>query len=405
MPLYHYESLNRRGVRVKGTIDASTLQVAKETLQGQGLMPISLAEVGADGGAGFSLARLFERPVELKTVILFTKQLAVLLKSGVPLLQGIELLTEQFEGRFKRILIATKDGLKSGESLAKELARYPRIFPNVYVQLVKAGEASGKLDTILLRLTEYMLRTEETRGKIKKAMSYPLIMLGVACAVIVGLLTKMVPSMKGIFQQGGKELPGTTQFLVDASDFLLGNYIMLSGLLLLILLLGCYWRSTPQGKYQIDNLFLSFPVTAYFSRTKAVVQFTKTLGMLLESGVNLPEALDIVCNIVDNKVLTQKLKLAQDKIIKEGKIARYLKETGIFPSIASYMISTGEQSGQLSQMLLTVGNDYDVELNELTESLTAKIAPIMTVLLVGLVGFIMISVLLPIMSMGDLAGI
>jgi type II secretory pathway component PulF len=405
MPLYQYESLNRRGVRVKGTIDASTLQVAKETLQGQGLMPISLAEVGFVGAKGFSFQRLFEVPVKPVVVIIFTKQLSVLLKAGVPLLQAIELLTEQFGGAFKRVLITVKDGLKSGESLAKELARYPQMFPNVYVQLVKAGEASGKLDTILLRLTEYLQRAEDTRKELKKAMTYPILMMGVAFLVVIGLLTKMVPSMKGIFQQGGKELPGPTQFLVDASDFLLGNYVLLSGGLLVLAISFVYWRSTPQGKYQLDSLLLRFPLTAYFSRTKAVVQFSKTLGMLLESGVNLPEALDIVCNIVDNKVLTQKLKEAQDKIIKEGKIARYLKETGIFPNIASYMISTGEQSGQLAQMLLTVGNDYDAELQELMQGLKAAINPVMTFVLVGIVGFIMVSILLPIMSMGDLAGI
>ncbi|MBM3893932.1 type II secretion system F family protein, partial [Candidatus Dependentiae bacterium] len=402
MPLYQYESLNRRGVRVKGTIDASTMQVAKETLQGQGLMPISLTEVGAEGGGGFTLARLFEKPIEAKTVILFTKQLAVLLKSGVPLLQAIELLTEQFDGRFRRMLIAIKDGLKSGESFAKELARYPKVFPNVYIQLVKAGEASGKLDYILLRLTDYLAGTEETKKQIKKAVRYPIAMMGVALAVIVGMLTKMVPSMRGIFDQGGKALPGPTQFLVDCSDFMLNHYVVLSGIFFLLAVSFVYWRSTPQGKYQLDSLFLRFPPTAYFSRTKVVVQFSKTLGMLLESGVNLPEALDIVCNIVDNKVLTGKLREAQDKIIKEGKIARYLKETAIFPNIASYMISTGEQSGQLAQMLTTVGNDYDVELKEYTEALTGAITPVMTFILVGIIGFTMMAIMLPIMSMGDL---
>ncbi|NDD55104.1 type II secretion system F family protein [bacterium] len=404
MPLYHYESLNRRGARIKGTLDAPTAQAAKETLQGQGLMPVKIVEVASEGATSL-FARFLERPVKTGTVILFTRQLAVLLKSAIPLLQAIDLLTEQFDGRFQRVLISIRDGLKGGEPFARELARHPRIFSNVYIQLVKAGEASGKLDVILFRLTEYLERGEETRKRIAKAMRGPLALMGVAVLVVVGLLTKMVPSMKGIFTQAGKELPGPTQFLVSASDFLLAHYVLLSGSLFLLIAAFVYWRSTPQGKYQLDSLLLRFPLTAYFSRTKAVVQFSKTLGMLLESGVNLSEALEIVSSIVDNKVLIQRLKQAQDKIIKEGKIAKYLKETGIFPAIASYMISTGEQSGKLAEMLISVGADYDEELTELTDNLTGTINPLMTVLLVGIIGFIMVSIFLPIMGMADVAGI
>lgn len=403
MPLYQYESLNRRGGRVKGTLDATSMQMAKEILQGQGLLPVKIAEMGGEV-AGFSLQRLFERPVEEKTIILFTKQLTVLLRSAVPLLQAIELLVEQFDGRFKRILISVKEGIKSGESFAKELSRHPRVFSNVYVQLVKAGEASGKLDSILLRLTEYLERTAETKKKIKKAMAYPMFMLGLATLVVIAMITKMIPGMKSIFAQSKQALPGPTQLLVNVSDFLLGHYVAILAVLFVVVAIFTYWKSTADGQYQIDNLKLHLPLTAYFCRIKAVVQFSKTLGMLLESGVNLSEALGIVSTIVDNKVLVQKLKQAQDKIIKEGKIARYLKETGIFPSIASYMISTGEQSGKLAEMLLSVGNDYEIELSELTDSLTAKINPIMMFVIFGIVGFIMLAVLLPILGMADMSG-
>lgn len=403
MPLYQYESFNKRGERVTGTLDAPTQQTAKEILQGQGLMPVKIVEISGEKATSV-LVGLFEKKVDQKSIILFTKQLAVLLKSAVPLLQAIELLIEQFEGRLRRILVKIKDGIKSGEPLAKELARYPKIFPNVYVQLVRAGEASGKLDIILFRLTGYMERTEETKKTVRKAMTYPIAMLSFSVLVVVGMLIGLVPRLKGMFEKMGKELPVPTQILIAMSDFVQNNmYILLFGLLALAIFIT-YWRSTPRGKYQIDELFLKLPLTSYFSRTKAVVQFSKTLGMLLESGVNLSEALDIVCNIVDNQVLIQKLNEARNKIIKEGKIAKYLKETGIFPNIASYMISTGEQSGKLADMLLTVGDDYDNELKELTEGLTSKITPIMTIVMGFIIGFIVLSIFLPIISMGDLAG-
>jgi type II secretory pathway component PulF len=403
MPLYRYDSFSRRGKRISGTVEAASAHAAKQILQGQGLMPIKIKEVGKDK-PGFSFKRLFEKKVNVKTQIIFTKQLSVLLKSGVPLLQCFELIVEQFDGKFKQVLINVKDGLKAGESLASQLEKYPRIFSNVYVQLIKAGEASGKLHVILDRLVDYLEKSEETRKRVKKAMSYPIFMLSFSFAVVVALLAFLVPRITDLFLKMGreKELPGPTMFLKGVSDFILENYLLLSSTLLLVVIVFLYWKSTKSGKYKIDELFLRFPLTAYFSRTKAVVQFSKTLGMLLEAGVNLAEALDIVSNIVDNKVLVKKLLAARDKIIKEGKIAKYLKETGIFPNIASYMISTGEESGQLAQMLLTVGQDYDSELTELTDSLVAKIGPVMTIVTGAVIAFIVISIFLPIMEMGNI---
>ncbi len=404
MPLFHYESYSRRGAKVTGTLDAPSAQTAKDILQGQGLMPVKIVDASTEG-ARFFLSSLFEKKVDLKTLILFTKQLSVLLKSSVPLLQALELLIEQFEDPFRRTLVNIKDGVKSGESFAKELAKYPKIFTNVYVQLVRAGEASGKLDTILLRLTEYLERSAETKKKVKKAMATPLITLSFAFLVVIGLLVGLVPKIKGVFSKMGHDLPIPTKILIALSDFFVNHFTVAIGSFIGCILLFTYWKSTPSGKLKVDEFLLKFALTAYFSKTKAVVQFSKTLGMLLESGVNLSEALDIVSNIVENKVLVQKLMGARDKIIKEGKIAKYLKETGIFPHIASYMISTGEQSGKLAEMLLTVGGDYENELNDLSDSLTAKINPIMTMVMGLIVLFIVAAIFLPIMSMGDMAGI
>ncbi len=404
MPLYKYDSFNRRGGRVAGTVDAVSMHAAKEILQGQGLMPVNIKEVTAgSAGGGFSLRTLFERPIDVKVVVLFTKQLAVLLRAGIPLLQALELLIEQFEGRFNRLLINVRDGVKSGEPFAKELSKYPKVFSNVYVQLVRAGEASGNLDAILENLTGYLESAEETRKKVKKAMQQPIMMLSFAGLVVVGLLTVLVPRLKDMFSRMKTELPLPTKILITLSNILSNYFLVLSAALLLIVVLFTYWKSTKKGAYQFDAMLLKFPVTAYFSRTKAIVQFSKTLGMLINSGVNLAEALDIVCNIVENRVLVQKLRDARDKIIKEGKIAKYLKQTGIFPGIASYMISTGEESGKLGAMLLTVGHDYDVELKELTDGLTEKIGPVMTIVMGLIVGFIIMSIFLPVLKMGDIA--
>lgn len=404
MPLYTYQAFTRSGKSVKGTVDATSLQAAKEQLQGQGLMPASLAEsTGASSSSFFST--LFAKKVEQKTVIIFTKQLAVLLRSGVPLLKSLELLVEQFEQPFQGILITVKEGVKAGEAMADQFAKYPNVFPNLYIQLVRAGEASGQLDTILQRLTDFMLRSAETQKKVKKAMSKPIMMLAVVGLVVVGMLGFVVPRMSEMFTKTGKELPGPTQLLLVLSNFLTNHYMLLIGGAIVVTLAFMRWKASPSGALTLDEWALKIPMTSYFSKTKAVVQFTQTLGMLMESGVNLTEALDIVVKVVDNKVLTKKLEDARDNIVKDGKIAVYLKETGMFPKMASYMITTGEESGKLAEMLLSVGNDYDAELVELTESLTAKIDPIMTVVIGGVVLFIVAAIFLPIMQMGDMSGI
>ena len=404
MPLYYYQSFTRAGKQVTGTIDAPSPQGAKELLQGQGLMPTSIEPVGT-AQQGFSLSSLFAKKVEEKTIIMFTKQLGVLLRSGVPLLQAFELLTEQFEQPFQGVLVTIKEGIKGGEAVADQLAQHPHVFSNVYIQLVRAGEASGKLDVILERLTEYLTRAMETKKKVKKALNKPMIQLGMIGAIVVGMLTFMVPRMTEMFAQTGKELPGPTVLLMTLSDILLNYSLWLLGGVIVVTLLLMRWKSTESGRYMLDEWALRLPMISYFAKTKAVVQFSQTLGMLLESGVNLSEALDIVCEIVENKVLTQKLKEARDNIIKEGKIARYLKQTGLFPSMASYMISTGEESGKLAEMLLSVGRDYDAELVEITESLTEKIDPIMTIVIAAVVLFIVLAIFMPIMEMGDMAGV
>ena len=404
MPLYRYDSFNRRGKKIAGTIDANSKQEAITILRGQGLMPTNLEETSRVGARSV-WKTLFSKKVDIRTKVLFTKQLSVLLKSGVPLLQAFELLTEQFEGDFKHVLINIKDSIKAGESLASEMGKYPRIFPKVYVQLVRAGEASGKLEVILNRLTSYLERSEETQKKIKKAMAYPIGMISLSLLIVVGVLKYLVPQLKDMFEGMGQELPDITQYLIGMSDFFLNNFIVISLSSIGAVVWFFYWKSTPKGKYKFHELILKMPLISYFAKTKAVVQFSKTLGMLLESGVNLSEALDIVCNIVDNEVLTQKLLEAKENIIKEGKIAKYLKKTEIFPAIASYMISTGEESGQLAQMLLTVGHDYDEELAEITEGITAKITPIMTAVMAAIVLFVILAILLPVMEMGEVGGI
>lgn len=404
MALYRYQAFSKDGRRLKGQLDASSIQSVREQIAKMGMYPVTIEL--ADSGkpqAGF-MASIFQPRVPLKSLLMFTSQLSVLLKSSVPLLQALELLQDQFDGQFRQIIINLKDGIKEGQSLAAGLAQYPSVFDNIYVQLVRAGEATGKLETILDRLTGFLERRAQVRTKVTSALRAPLIQLVMAFVVVLVMATFVVPQITQVIQKMSGTLPLSTRILIGFSDLILGHYIaLLVGVGLAVISLILISR-TEKGSLALDKLKLNIPIMSYFTRTSAIVQFCSTLGMLLESGVNLSEALDIVCSIVDNKVLSTTLQGARDKIVKEGKIAQYLKQTGIFPSLAIYLINTGEQSGRLDSMLLTVGRNYEQELIERSDSLSDQLDPIMKLVVGGIVGFIVFSIMSAIMGATNFGG-
>lgn len=404
MALYAYQGFSKGGKKVKGQIDASSLQQVKDQLTKKNIFVSSIELVSDLTSAMPWYKKLLEKKITLKDKILFTKQLAVLLKSGIPLMQALELLVDQFEGQLRSIIINLKDGIKEGQSLADGLKKYPKIFDNIYVQLVKAGEATGKLEVILFRLTTYLEKRAEIQKKIKGALSYPMIQISIVLLVTFFLLYFVVPKLVGIFKKQGSSLPGPTQFLLSISESLQSHYIIIGVSAASIVGLFLYMKSQEWGKLYLDKIKLKLPLIKYFTKMNAVVQFSRTLGMLLESGVNLSEALDIVCKIINNRVLANSLNKAKDKIIKEGKITQYLKDTGIFPSIAIYLLRTGEQSGELAQMLLLVAENYEEELSDLTDSLSSKIEPLMMIFMAVVVGFIVIAIALPITDMASIVG-
>ena len=397
MALYSYEAFSKDGKKVTGHIDAPSLTGAKELLSKQGMYPISVAPATTQSTQSW-WRRLFVRGINPKQRILFTKQLAVLLKAGVPLLPAFELLTEQFEGCIREMIVAIKDDIKQGTSLAESLKKYPQAFDTIYVQLVRAGEASGKLDLILDRLTSYLERREQIRKKIRSALQGPLMQAGIAALVVGVMVTFVVPRMASNFASEGQQLPWPTRFLMNISTFIKSYYVFVLGALILMILALRAWRKSPSGRRIIDRIKLKLPLIKYFTRTNAVVQFSYTLGILLESGVNLAESLDIVVKSIDNRILADTLNEARDKIIKQGRISQYLKQTELFPPMAIYLINTGEQSGQLGTMLLTVARNYEEDLNDLTDSLTAKLGPITLIGMAVIVGFIVMAMMLPIIQ-------
>jgi len=402
MALYFYQGFSRDGKKVNGYLDAPTLQAVKEQLIKQQIYPTSIALAHQEARIPW-WKRIVAGRVSVKDKILFTKQLAILLKAGVPLLQGLELLMDYFEGQFHSMLTIIKDDVKEGHSLAEALGKYPKAFDSIYVQLVRAGEASGKLELILERLTTYMERQEMVRKRISAAMREPIMQIVIAVFVISVMMIYVVPGMAEAFAGMDKALPASTEFVMAASNIFVNYYLYLIIGITAIIAGFMYWRSTKNGKRRIDQITLRIPFINYFAKTGAIVQFTQTLGILTESGVNLAESLDIVCKIIDNQVLADALNEARDKIIKQGKIAQYLKQTGIFPPIAIYLINTGEESGKLDVMLLTVAKNYEDERTELIDTMTAAISPIMLIVMGLIVGFIVMAIAVPMVEMSNIS--
>lgn len=398
MPIFFYQAFSKDGKKVTGYLDAPTSVAVKEQLVRKGLFPTTIT-FSKEGVRQPFWKTLFAGKVTTKEKILFTKQLSVLLKAGIPLLQSVELLIDQFKGKLGTMLVAIRDDLKEGVSFANALNKYPDTFDKIYVQLVRAGEASGKLEPILDRLVLFFERGEEIRKRVRGALMQPIIQLVVAVIAVIFLIAKVVPTIATTFAEQGQKLPAPTRILMKISDIITTYYLPLIILLVLLYLGYRYIKSTDKGGRIIDRIKLKIPLISYFTRIKAVVQFSQTLGLLVASGVNLAESLDIVVSIIDNKILASTLKEARDKIIKQGKIAQYLKQTNLFPPIAIYMISTGEESGQLDTMLTTVANNYEEELAQIADRMTSLLSPIMLIVMAGIVGFIVASIALPIINM------
>ena len=401
MALYYYKALSRAGKKVSGQLDAASEVAVRSELLAKSLYPIEIG-LHKESNKEANAFALFQRTVSFKDLMFFTKQLAVLLRSGVPLVEALELLSDQFSGKLKSIIVVLRDGLKEGKSLADGLEMYPKTFSKIYIQLVRAGEATGKLEIILERLVEYLERNEEVNKKVRGALTGPAVQLGFIGVIFIGIMVGVIPQLTTTLKGLGQELPPFTQLLINGSNFLINHYLALLIGLLIIAGIFEYWRNSKSGRKTIDTIKLRIPLINHFAQVGAVAQFCNTLGMLLESGVFLADALELVCQIIDNTVLVEKLREAQEKIVKQGKITPFLKETGVFPPMATYLINTGEQSGSLDSMLLTVAQNYEAELSELTDTLTALLNPIALLLSGLIVGGIVFAIMGPIMQASNI---
>jgi len=395
------------GKPVKGVRDAENAKVLRAALRKDGIL-LTVATEGkaaeAKAKKGFDLKAFTGRP-SASDIAVLTRQLATLLGAGIPLFESLNALIEQVEKEsLKRALTEVREQVREGTSFAKALEAHPSIFPPLYVNMVRAGEASGTLEKVLERLTHFMESQAKLKNKVSSALAYPILMVIIGTLLIGVLMVAVVPNVTTIFQSMDQALPWYTALLIGTSEF------MSSYWWLILLMAGAAywffrrWKRTPQGKLKWDDMLLKAPLFGKLIQMLAIARFGRTLATLLSSGVPLLSAMDIVRNVLGNASLE---KVVADAIgsIREGQsIAEPLKRSGKFPPIVTHMIAIGEKSGQLEEMLESVSNAYDTEVEARVQILTSLLEPLMIVIMGGSVGFIAISILMPLIQMSSFAG-
>jgi len=406
MPVYEYKALDIKGRNLKGIINAESLFAARQRLRETNIFPIDLNETSAEENkvpTGRSIGDFFKR-IGLQEISVMTRQLATLLGASLPLVPSLTaLISQTTHPRLKKTLAQIKEDVNEGNSFASSISHYPAIFSNLYINMVRAGEASGTLDIVLEKLADFNESQQALRGKIKAALAYPIFMFLIGSIVLFFLTTFVVPKITGIFSEMHQTLPGITIFLISISGFLKSFWMAI-----VLIIIGSFiglkyiFTKTLRGQYLWDKIKLKMPLFGSLTHKMAVARFSRTLGTLLESGVPMLTALSIVKNVVNNRLITDSIAEASRDVEEGQNLSATLSRNRLFPPIVTQMISAGEQSGTLEKMLYKIADSLENEVESNITMMTSMLEPVMILIMGLLVGFIVISILLPIFEMNQL---
>ena len=397
---YEYQGVNKDGKKVSGKLEAPNDGELRMVLRGQGIRPTRISKVTSMHLNLTSLLGGGIRNVPPEQLTNFTRQLQILVGSGIPLIQGLDILVDQTSHTTMRnIVIAVKEKVSQGSYLWEALSGYPQIFPKLYVSLIRAGEASGSMDQMLKRVARYLEDSERMSKMLKSAMMYPLIVFSIGTGVVGLMLVFVIPKFEEMLKQSNQELPGPTQFVIVASHFLINNIFTILGVTGVgIYLLTRYFKS-EEGKALKDRLFFNLPLFGAITQKGGVARFTRTMQTLLGSGVNLIDAIDICKATIDNAVLESAVGKIRAEVEAGKTLGAVLSKMTVFPRMACQMISVGESTGNIDKMLEKVADLYEEEVTTLVGGLTKLIEPIVLVFLGCTVGGMMIAMYLPIFKM------
>jgi general secretion pathway protein F len=416
--LYAWKGISASGKPAAGNREADGPKSLRQILRKESVFITELHEVvagqqskqavaaSASGSKGLrrevDIKRWFER-VRAQDVAIFTRQLATLIHAGIPLAEALGALAEQSDHRkLQMILAGIRQKVNEGSALADALAEYRAVFPELYINMVRSGESAGNLDAVLARMADFLDAQNELRSKVSSAMAYPILMAVVGTGVMTVLMVVVVPPIAGIFADAGKALPWNTQFLIAVAAIAGGYWWLVLPLLIGTVLLLRRWARKPKGRALMDRVKLRVIIVGRLIRLLAVARFARTLATMLSSGVPVLTALDIVKRVLNNTVLEKVIEDARVAIREGESIAATLKKSGQFPSMMCHMVAVGERSGQLEAMLENVAGAYERDVEMEVTRMTSLLAPIMILMMAVGVGFIIFSILVPIMDMGQM---
>ena len=403
MPHYKWVAESRKGEILKGELEANNEKTALLQLRRRNLRVKKIKPKSKDL---FENISFMQPKVTKKDLVIFTRQFSTMLDAGLPLVQGLTILAEQTDNKtFKNILKQVVNDVEGGLSLGEALGKRPKVFDDLFVNLVAAGEAGGILDSIFQRLATYIEKAEKLKSQIKGAMTYPLVVISIAILVIGVILIFVIPVFEDMFADFGSALPVPTQIVVNMSNFLGGNILYFIVAVFLISFLFKKYRNSRGGRKKTDALLLKLPVIGLILKKVAIARFTRTLGTMISSGVPILEALEIVARTSGNVVLEEVILKIRSSVSGGQTISEPLSESDMFPGMVVQMISVGEATGALDTMLEKIADFYDDEVDTAVAAMTSMLEPILMIFLGGSIGGLVVAMYLPIFKMAAAMGI
>ena len=400
MPRYKWEGKTNDGSIKNGIIEAASIEEAQAKLRSMDITPTSIKKAAKE--IKISLPRL-RKGVKLSNLMVFTRQLSTMIDAGLPLVQALDILgSQEPDEYFKSVILGVKESVESGSTLAAALGKYPQVFDSLYVNLVAAGEVGGILDTILNRLATYLEKSKEIRSKIKKAMTYPIVVLVIVGLVLIVMITMVIPKFASIFKSiGGRELPALTQMVINISKHGVTYLPVILGFFILLYIAIKLARRNPKARLFLDGLLLKVPVMGNLIRQIAIARFARTLSTLIASGVPILDALDVVSKAAGNAVIENGILRAKLRVSEGKPLADSLAVSNLLPEMVIQMIAAGESTGAMDVMLEKVADFYEDEVDAAVEAMTSVIEPVLIVVLGGVVGFVLVAMYLPLFKMAD----
>ena len=399
MPTFMYTARSATGDIQSGEVELQNRDEVVGYLRRNRLTPVKVEEKKA--GGGFSLGG----GIQTRDIVIFTRQFATMINSGLPLVQSLDILAKQSENKaLRKVIEQVLYDVESGQTLADAMGQHPKVFTDLFKNMVAAGEAGGILDTILLRLATFLEKADALKRKIKGAMIYPIVIFTVAGIAVTVLLLFVIPTFQTMFESAGVPLPAPTLFVITLSKILQGYWWAIFGSVIAFVFLLRQWYQTSTGQLVLDKLILVAPILGPLQRKAAIARFTRTLGTLVSSGVSILDGLEITARTAGNRVIHDAIMESRTSIAGGETISEPLKKSGVFPPMVVQMINVGEQTGGLDEMLTKIADFYDEEVDAAVEALLAAMEPLMIVFLGVVVGGMIIAMYLPIFDMMNAVG-